>query len=513
MNKVLLRKYIANLTLLFFSLILLWVIFYVLTRQIMEQNMQQQALISSESIISRIEEDLLSLENAAYELGTTDAVNAIITTDDNRSFYDAASSAEDSLLIGTGMENADNIVIFRSDGLFYRIKGSIPNTALKRAFYLMEREEMSTVTVSSGGNTYIGACETVIRDGRKIGYILLLMEQAKIEQILNVYNDLDYLGVALVSGDKLLYSNRISNTDQLKVAIEEAVFCKEKEIGLSGCRLLVYCERGITGSLSTYFRIAMPVTILILIFVMLLSARYMNRNLIDPINNVERALYETQIRVQESELENERTLIALLKKQISAHFTVNTLNVVRSLINKGEKESASRICDELSALLRYANAADEYISLLEEFWVLEQYTGIMQIRYPGRITAQIESDDAFEKILIPRMLLQPIVENAIIHGLAGGVGTVGVSAKLHPDEVIITVEDDGCGMDADQLHKVTQGLELDDYEERDLNHIALQNIQRRIRMVCGEPYGLKIESAKQQGTKVYVHLPLKSAEA
>ena len=82
----------------------------------------------------------------------------------------------------------------------------------------------------------------------------------------------------------------------------------------------------------------------------------------------------------------------------------------------GENEKAGLLCDGLSFLLRYANAGDSYISGMEEFFVLEKYVEIMEIRYPDRFTAEIEMEDALEGVELPRMLLQPIVENSILHG-------------------------------------------------------------------------------------------------
>jgi sensor histidine kinase YesM len=238
-------------------------------------------------------------------------------------------------------------------------------------------------------------------------------------------------------------------------------------------------------------------------------------NLVDHVNEMfmriedrERALYESEARIKEADLEKERTLVSLLKKQISAHFTVNTLNVVRALINKGEKATAARICDELSTLLRYANAGDEYISLLEEFYVLEQYIGIMQARYPGRIEADFEEDDAFADIVIPRMLIQPIIENAVVHGLSGKSGKVKISADAGTD-LTITVSDDGIGMNEATLQALRAGIESDEgVESPELKHMALKNIERRIKMVCGSEYGLKIESKRDEGTRVMVRLPL-----
>ncbi|MBE7008703.1 MAG: hypothetical protein E7422_06165, partial [Ruminococcaceae bacterium] len=312
------------------------------------------------------------------------------------------------------------------------------------------------------------------------------------------------------------------------------------DVGLSGFRLLVYCENSVSQRLSRYFAVAMPVTVVILALVMAFFIRYLRRHMVTPINTVialtresgdkplphtgeeyfdglvdhvndmlsriedrERALYESERKVRESELEKERTLVSLLKKQISAHFTVNTLNVVRALINKGEREAAARICGELSTLLRYANAPEEYISLSDEFYVLRQYVGIMQARYPGKIRFETDEEDVPEDVFIPRMLIQPVVENAIVHGLDGKEGTVSLSAELQDAAVVVTVADDGKGMTADELSRVRESLRLTDgAQEPGIEHVALINIQKRIRVVCGDSYGVELDSAPDEGTRV-----------
>ncbi len=515
----LLKKITLIMAMISIFLILVWVIFYLLTIGIIRRNLTQITEAGSNNLIERAEEELLSLQYTSESIGGSEQALAAVTAASTLDFYDKC--AELSALTDTRFANndpADNIVLFHANGSYYRLRGSISNTALKRTYYLMEGEAARTIAISSHGNHYIGSCYVIQKNGKKAGYIVAFMEQSGIERILDVYHDLDYLGVALLSADQILYSNRDLRVDDLDNVKTNAVFYKEKEIGLSGFRLLVYSERSLTKWLSAYFSIALPAMTLLFIAVMSFSIRYLKRSIADSI-----------------ELEKERSLIALLKKQISAHFTVNTLNDVRSLIQKGEQESARQICSRLSVLLRYANATDEYITLLKEFWVLEQYVGIMQMRYPGRIHADIEADDEFENILIPRMLLQPIVENAIQHGLAGRTGTITVAADIGDDEVIITVTDDGAGMNEEQLKLLNEGLGAPhDPEKDDLTHIALKNIQHRIHIVCGDAYGLTIcsccaktssspyvpsetdttsetvpvKTQKRQGTVVTVRLPL-----
>ena len=256
-------------------------------------------------------------------------------------------------------------------------------------------------------------------------------------------------------------------------------------------------------------------------------ARYWNRHVFNPIykiisatnESVDRPLPETGEGYFDNlvrhindwiaeEKERERIENNLLKKQIDAHFTVNTLNALRALINKDDKKSASDMCEELSALLRYAGSGETYISLFEEFFVLSQYVSIMKTRNPGRLDADLEYDDSYEEIRIPRMIIQPIVENAIVHGIGSGKGTVRVYAETG-DDLRIMVEDDGKGMSEEALDALRAKIAgPKDVLGEELKHIALANVQKRIDILYGKGYGLDITSKEGSGTCVTVRLPL-----
>ena len=474
-------------------ILILWVVFYITMVRMIRGNMRLQAETGAGAITQAVEEELLGMENAACDLAGLKGVAELAGSRTAADFYaKAADFLEANPVLPGGLRNDDCVVIFNADGLFYRLKGDLPNTLLKRVFQLCENGDRRTLTAASNNNTYIGVREEIHTGSRKDGYVVILTGIGRIRSFLEAYNDLDYLGVVLLSGQQLLCANKDVRIEELPALSEDALFTREKEIGLSGFKLFLYCERSFSGQVSFYFRIVMVVMILMLAAMILQQRR----------------LYQSEVGRREAELERERSLLSLLKKQISAHFTVNTLNVVRAMVNKGEKEAASHICDELSTLLRYANAGDEYISLLEEFYVVRQYIGIMQARYPGRIKAEIEEEDFFDEVYIPRMLLQPLVENAIQHGLRGGSGTIRVSAAQNGGDIDVRVADDGHGMNEEQLERLLKEINAPGTEEDgELSHVAMRNIRRRIRMVCGEGYGISVSSAEKEGTEVLLHLP------
>lgn len=546
-NKGLIRKFMISMTILGICIVSFWVLFYVFMESQSKKNMIVQAESTTDAILADIQDELLSISDTANNLSHYDRVISMMKTKDTVSFYDQGSiCAERSDIIVGNYCSADNVIVFRNDGLYYRLKGNISNTALERIYYIISNQTGKTFTVSYNNMSYIGCVEPVMENSDVLGYVVLLMEQSKMETIFSSFSAMEYLGIVVSSEDIIICSNRDFPFESLDSVLQNSLFYRTKPIGLSDFWLSIYCEYDIFRDLTRYFRVFLPITVACLIVAMALFLKYSNRHILSPMNRIiadtykvgesclsytgeeyfdglverinemmsrielrEKELRDSELRLKENELEKERNLLSLLKKQISAHFTVNTLNAIRALIHKGEKEAAIRICDDLSTLLRYANAGEEYISLLEEFFVLEQYASIMQIRYPNRFRFLIETDDSFSELYIPRMLIQPIVENAILHGVREKQGTVTVSAKVDK-EIEIFVSDNGVGMDEDVLGALIQDMKTDSNANgTGLSHVALSNISRRIHMLYGPEYGINIQSKRNEGTTVSVLLPIK----
>ena len=490
-----LKRFITAIGVLAVILVLIWSFFYFLTKSVIARNMAEQTGSASETVLYGIEEELLVLENSALELAGSEDI-ADMLKENGYSFYKkGAELLSEKNRISGYMQQTDDVVVFDDEGTFFRLRGSIDNTALKRAFLLVNGKNGNVISINSGNGIYIGTYEPVREGSEILGYVVLFVEETKIERMLRTYNQSEDIGVILYSKDRILSTDKPIQNRSLDDIRHEAAVVYEKEVGFSGFGLMVYSyEKGLAG-VSSYFNIALPITILILVFTIGLFARYVKNKMVEPI-----------------ELMRERTEKYLLKKQINAHFTVNTLNVIRALIFKGDKQEASDTCDELAGLLRYANAGEDMILLSDEFYTLEQYINIMHTRYPGMIETDLGEGDLFEEIYVPRMLLQPVVENAITHGLAGNRGKIGISASTVKDDLYIKISDNGKGMNADKLADLKRIIadadNLEINEPRELRHISLQNIERRIKTECGDKYGLDISSKPGEGTEVTVHLPV-----
>lgn len=205
----------------------------------------------------------------------------------------------------------------------------------------------------------------------------------------------------------------------------------------------------------------------------------------------------------ERKLESQNTLLVearltALTNQINPHFLFNTLNSIASLIRL-DPELARGLIYKLSNILRRLLKKPDALSpLRDEVSFIQDYMAIELVRFTGKL--RFETDIAAETMdrLVPSMLLQPLVENSIRHGLANKVegGRVLVRAQIVNDRLRIQVEDDGMGMSEDKLEKLFEGP-----------GIGVANVNERLRVLFGENYRLSVESKLGEGTRTEVELP------
>lgn len=211
--------------------------------------------------------------------------------------------------------------------------------------------------------------------------------------------------------------------------------------------------------------------------------------------------YVAQIKQKQSELN-------ALKSQIRPHFLYNTLEVIRmSAVDKDDHEVADMILS-LSNQLKYViDYGEEKVSIESELDNIKDYFYIISVRYDQRfdLNCHIASDvDVKSRIL--KLSLQPIVENAIHHGLRQkGRGTVGITAERRDKDIVITVYDDGVGMSANTLARLNEML--NDPQATGKN-IGLKNVHERIRSVFGDRYGIAINSREHIGTSIVLTFPI-----
>lgn len=209
-----------------------------------------------------------------------------------------------------------------------------------------------------------------------------------------------------------------------------------------------------------------------------------------------------------------------LQNQINPHFLYNTLEGIRSEALVEGNTSISSMCEALSTFFRYTiNHVRNLVPLSMELNNTNNYFFIQQYRFGDKLSLKLSFlDDCQEealKVRIPKLTLQPIVENAIVHGLErkSGPGEVHILIEILDSRLLIIVKDNGVGMDDENLNKLRRILATKDFSQVDESNkesggIALLNVNQRIKILFGERYGLDINSCLNLGTDITISLPI-----
>jgi two-component system sensor histidine kinase YesM len=218
--------------------------------------------------------------------------------------------------------------------------------------------------------------------------------------------------------------------------------------------------------------------------------------------------------VYESKLLQKEAQINALYNQIRPHFIFNTLNMISLLMQTGEQAKAVDHINKLSSILRSMFSWDKNIPLQREVELLDAYLGIQSSRYQGRLDYDIDIPSHLYAAHIPALLLQPVVENAVIHGCENKRERtlIRIFCRMEDQGVTFVVEDTGQGMDTETLANLREKLDTAEAQEvkpsgRSGSGIGLVNVNQRIKWNYGSAYGLHIESAPGLGTRVEIRLP------
>ena len=195
-----------------------------------------------------------------------------------------------------------------------------------------------------------------------------------------------------------------------------------------------------------------------------------------------------------------RAEIKALRAQISPHFLHNALNTIAELSRK-DPEQTEDLLIELADFVRYSfRNSSMFSTLAEELRNVDRYLTIETANHSGKLSCRLKIDPQVLGVVVPCLVVQPLVENAVKHGLSGN-GTVTIMAQDNGVEALVSIEDDGVGMDPDRLLD-----ELSNAHESG-KHVGIGNINQRMRAVFGDDYALIVETAPGAGMKVILRVP------
>ena len=226
------------------------------------------------------------------------------------------------------------------------------------------------------------------------------------------------------------------------------------------------------------------------------------------IDQIERLMRETK----DNQDQLRQMEIAALEEQINPHFLYNALDSITWLIETQRGADAVQMVGALAKLLRLSiNRGGNFHAVRREVEHVESYLLIQRTRYGQRFSSRIHVERAAEDLLCPRLILQPLVENAIKHGIGDNTGcTIEVRVFLEGESLVMTVRDDGMGILPDKLRSVQQALrESQPPRPDEISGLALKSVNRRIRLLCGEEWGITIDSEMEEYTCVRIALPVR----
>ncbi len=191
-----------------------------------------------------------------------------------------------------------------------------------------------------------------------------------------------------------------------------------------------------------------------------------------------------------------------LRAQISPHFIYNSLGAIASFV-RTDPERARELLLEFADFTRYSfRRHGDYTTLAEELKSVERYLLLEQARFGERLQVTLRIAPEVLPVVVPFLCLQPLVENAVKHGLArhDGVGRISIVARDLDQECLLEVEDNGAGEDPERVRRALAG-------DADLDSVGLGNVDQRLRSTFGDDHGLVVETAPGAGTKVIVRVP------
>ena len=235
--------------------------------------------------------------------------------------------------------------------------------------------------------------------------------------------------------------------------------------------------------------------------------------LADSYNSMNEYLQEVLDRLIDKEKAVQRVEMRVLQEQIKPHFLYNSLETISYMACEAGADKVYSALETLGSFYRnFLSKGDREIPLKREIQIIRDYLSIQKLRYGENINDEYDIDENALDVMIPKLILQPLVENSIYHGIRvkGEPGVIRISAKLEEKDLIVTVHDTGVGMTEEQIESILSETDADEASEDDaLSGFGLKGTIRRIRYYCKDRDAIKIVSEEGEYTEIRLKIATK----
>ncbi|NLW79683.1 MAG: histidine kinase [Ruminococcaceae bacterium] len=497
-NKTLKRRFavaLAAYTLLVFCL---WFAYHSIVLGQIDRQARENSRFAANALLSHLDGEFSRLKILSSAIAGSESVQGFLQQADVAAYYERAGDAAEIIgKIAYQATDLDSIVTFTPQGAWYRFTGGISNAACRQLWAAHKQGTLAAYAVIElDGVWFFCHAAPVYTDtaAKPVGTVVLLDTLQKTLRALE--GNVSGIDTAVILDDTIL----LSDNPALEGQNAQTLVGQYGEVTMSqvsGTNLSV--AAAVTKeALNTGGRTFLAVSAALLVFLALAIAllyRFLSSRMIVPLLT-----------------KAEKMQMGLLTTQIDAHFVVNTITTIQILSEKGESDRAARLSGGLAALIKCQHQAGDSVNIFMELEMLEQYAEVMNARRENRYNVDFEVDDRLAACRMPGQVLQPVVENAMLHAFAEKQADcrITIGGTLEGGVVCITVADNGAGMAPRVLAALRAKLEAaenSDFPEQGLTGVALLNIQKRLRLRYGKRAGLMVESTPGQGTTVTLCFP------
>ena len=387
-----------------------------------------------------------------------------------------------------------------------------------------------------------------------LGYVVAEITREQLEQILSVSFDFSSGLSVLDSHFDEVYASTAAQGVHMSELVRERIFNGEA-LSQRGDRLFIVIEEldeyglyivaGRNNIFTADFKKSLLLVIVVLAAVSALIcifvARIVSKNLTKPVDNLVNAMNSTkggnldvnlsskredefgllsdtfdemtkelksymELQVKQQKELNEANL-EMMQAQLNPHFLYNTLDTMKWVAKANKVPVIADLSSDLAAILRTAISGGTFIKLSEELKLVDAYVNIQKIRFSDKFDYDVEVPMELEDMIVPKLIIQPIVENSIIHGFRDRAsGQIFVNIYEEDGVLNIEVTDDGNGMTDEQLMIINAGEPLEDKDGKK-KHIGIYNVSTILKLNYGKEYGLRAEAVSDGGTKTTIRIP------
>lgn len=547
-----------------FTIVLIVVISFagnvIVMRNIFVKNTETYLDRTHAQTLENIENYLQGIENSLFSMCYSPSVQQFLKETDPAARITRFSDVQ-SVFSNTSYLNSEvlGFSIYDESGEFVTANGSSFQVITHRDFIDIPLDYQYDTAYPPNpyiGNSMSGYTLTIpiIESGngiiskRTIGAIVFTLSLSHIENQINAGDLYAGSGIALLTGD----GNMLA---QSGVYTADGALMDESPVGRTGWTLVTSYETGILADdMNTVWQITILTAALILAFI-LVSLFLIYRHILSPIaraskfmlgvssdpdnavvipmlnayeelatmvesmNQLLLSLHEktkelvaNEKRSMETEIEKNRLEILAYRSQINPHFLYNTLDCISGMAFRYDAPEIVEISQALSGMFRYAIKGQDFVAVEEELNHLREYATITNHRFAGRISIRIDESKEVRRLRIPRLILQPIVENAVFHGLEKkmGPGEIDVLVRAEGKSLKMTVSDNGLGMPQERIDLI---LSANDHPAQEdaftgKSGIGLSNISHRMRLFYQDRAAICVTSIEGAGTTVEIILPI-----